>query len=152
MNEEIERKFLVSVVPDGLGAGLRLRQGYLAVSGDTNVRIRDLGDAQVLTVKGGAGMRRVEVELLLSPAQFDALWPLTEGRRLEKTRYRVPIGIHTAELDVFEGDLHGLRLVEVEFDSVTDAQVFQPPDWFGVDVTGEPQWSNASLALNGRPG
>jgi adenylate cyclase len=46
------------------------------------------------------------------------LWRLTVGRRLEKTRYRIPLGRLTIELDVFHGKLRGLIVAEVEFASM----------------------------------
>ncbi len=38
----------------------------------------------ILTIKAGAGIERAEEELLLDPARFERLWPLTAGRRVEK--------------------------------------------------------------------
>jgi len=60
---EIERKFLVPAVPSSLelGSGARLRQGYLAIDGPVEVRIRRTDDAASFTVKAGAGLSRTEV-------------------------------------------------------------------------------------------
>ena len=52
----------------------------------------------------------------------------------------------TAELDVFEGDLAPLTLVEVEFDSVDAANEFTAPDWFGEDVTESGKYHNSYLS------
>ena len=38
-------------------------------------------------------------------------------------------------------------LVEVEFNSLEEAEAFIPPAWFGEEVTGNKQYSNAQLAL-----
>jgi CYTH domain-containing protein len=57
----------------------------------------------------------------------------------------------TAVVDVFGGDLEGLCLVEVEFASEAGAAAFVAPDWFGEEVTGRPEWSNAPLSRFGRP-
>ena len=148
---EIERKYLLDATPADLPPGAPIRQGYLAVDGPTEVRIRSIGDRRVLTVKGGHGLERAEVELELDRERFDALWPLTQDRQLDKTRHRVPLGALTAEVDVYHGSLDGLLVAEVEFDSIADADAFEAPDWFGRDVTGEAGWSNASLAAAGRP-
>lgn len=148
---EIERKYLLVETPDDLPTGSAIRQGYLAVDGPTEVRIRAIDDRYVLTVKGGHGLERAEVELDLDRDRFDALWPLTQGRQLDKTRHRVPIGSLIAEVDVYRGSLDGLVVAEVEFASVADAEAFDPPGWLGRDVTGERGWSNAALATNGRP-
>ena len=56
-----------------------------------------------------------------------------------------------AEVDLFEGELAGLCIVEVEFDSVEASGAFAPPPWFGREVTGVAGWSNAELARRGRP-
>jgi CYTH domain-containing protein len=153
---EIERKWLLSSAPasDVLGSGERLRQGYLAVDADAEVevRIRFAGPSTVVTIKGGTGLSRAEVELpVTTPDRAEALWALTAGRRVEKVRHRVPVGELTAEVDLYEGALAGLSTAEVEFASVADAHAFVAPRWFGAEVTGERRWSNASLARHGMP-
>ena len=153
---EVERKFLVGDVPDGVGAGASLRQAYLAIDGDVEVRVRDEDGSFTLTVKGGSGLERTEVEAALDAERFAELWPLGEGRRIEKVRHRVPLddagapGL-VAELDVFAGVLAGLVVVEVEFPDRAAADAFTPPAWFGEELTGSRGWSNADLARYGRP-
>jgi CYTH domain-containing protein len=51
---------------------------------------------------------------------------------------------------VNDGSLAGLRVVEVEFDSVEAARSFEPPGWFGEEGTGGPAWSNCELAASAR--
>ncbi len=148
---EIERKFRVARVPEGLAGGAALRQAYVAVDGDVEMRVRSDGAHHVLTVKGGRGLERAEVELAIDADAFAALWALARDRHLEKTRHRVEVGGLTAELDVYGGGLAGLMVVEVEFPSRGEAEAFTPPDWFGAEVTGSPGWSNADLASAGAP-
>ena len=149
---EIERKWLVTAAPAGMTtAGQHIRQGYVARDGNVEVRVRTIDARSVLTIKVGAGLTRREVELEIGAAEAGELWPATEGRRIEKVRYRVPVGDHVAEVDVYEGPLAGLRTVEVEFASEADAASFVAPPWFGDEVTGDARWSNASLAASGRP-
>lgn len=147
---ERERTFLVADMPELPDDGTRIRQGYLAVDGDVQVRIRDReGRGRSLTVKGGRGAVRAEVELAIGADRFEELWPLTAGRRIEKTRYVVPVDGADAELDVFAGDLSGLVLVEVELGSDEAMRDFEPPTWFGPEVTDDDRYSNASLAERG---
>jgi CYTH domain-containing protein/CHAD domain-containing protein len=147
---ERERTFLVADMPELPDAGTRIRQGYLALDGDVQVRIRDRqGRGRSLTVKGGRGGSRTEVELDISADRFEQLWPLTVGRRIDKTRYVIPVDGADAELDVFAGDLTGLVLVEVELDSDEAMAAFEPPAWFGTEVTDDDRYSNASLAVRG---
>jgi adenylate cyclase len=144
---EIERKYQVKRLPDGLDDGAPMVQRYLAVDGDTQVRLRRKGDRRLLTVKAGGGMNHAEEELELDSERFDRLWPLAAGREIRKVRYEVALGDGlVAELDVFEGHLDGMVCVEVEFPSDHAADSFTPPDWFGPEVTGDPQWANVALA------
>ena len=152
---EIERKFRVAQLPDpsaGAGPGSALRQAYVAIDGDVEVRVRSEDGDCTLTVKGGRGLVRAEVEVPIDTARFEELWALAGERTVEKTRRRIPLGDDLAELDVYGGRLAGLAVVEVEFASTGDAARFRPPDWFGAEVTGEPGWSNAALARDGVPG
>jgi CYTH domain-containing protein len=155
MGLEIERKFLVDRLPGAPGApsGATIRQGYLiAAENGTELRIRQKRDRFFQTVKRGEGLSRTEIEIELSPDQFEQLWPYTEGRRVSKTRYTVPVGDHFAEIDRFDGDLTGLVLVEVEFASIEASRQFSPPEWFGVEVTEDSRYKNRSLAVYGIPG
>lgn len=151
---EIERKFLVAALPSGLGPGLALDQGYLVIGegGSSEARLRREPGRLSLTVKHGRGLVRGEYEVELSVEQFDALWPATSGRRLEKTRSRVPLGDGTvAEVDVYSGALAGLSVVEVEFGSQEQAAAFAPPAWFGREVTDDDRYKNRRLATDGLP-
>ncbi len=153
-SREVERKFLVDRVPAEVCAveSVRIRQGYLAVSSESEVRIRDSDGDYTLTVKSGRGIERAESEVQLLGTQFEKLWPMTEGHRVEKRRMRVALedGL-VAELDVYEGGLEGLVTVEVEFASRREADEFVPPSWFGEDVSEDHRYKNASLARFGSP-
>jgi CYTH domain-containing protein len=149
---ERERKWLVRGAPEDIGEGTRLRQGYLT-TGTVAVRIREAdGDECTLNIKSGSGAVRTELEWPLDAAEFEALWHLTGDRRIEKMRHRIELdGGRVAELDVFAGELEGFDLVEVEFDDEVSMAEFQPPDWFGREVTDDDRYGNASLALHGAP-
>jgi CYTH domain-containing protein/CHAD domain-containing protein len=151
---EIERKFLLPALPDAAvrAAAVRIEQGYLAIAEQTEVRLRRAGGRMTLTAKRGHGETREEHEIALYLEQFEALWALTAERQLVKTRRRLPLeGGLTAEVDAYEGRLAGLAVVEVEFASAEASRAFQPPDWFGEEVTGDLAHSNQSLASNGLP-
>jgi CYTH domain-containing protein len=126
---ELERKFLVARSPDGLERcrATSVRQGYLALDpAGVEVRVRLRAGRATLTIKGGRGRARAEEEFELDRARFERLWPLTEGRRIEKTRYEVPLeGGLTAELDLYGGPLEGLMTAEVEFGSTGEADAYK---------------------------
>jgi adenylate cyclase len=151
---EIERKFLIGEVPDlGGRPSSRIEQGYLALAdgeGGAEVRLRRRDGETLLTVKSAGATTRVEEEIELDDERFESLWPLTEGRRLSKRRFLLDDSAGTIELDVYEGELAGLVVAEVEFGDEAAADEFEPPAWFGEDVTADPSFRNATLATKGR--
>jgi adenylate cyclase len=144
---EIERKFLVDGLPEEVRArpAVLIRQGYLSVE-PAEVRIRSCNDtSHELTVKSVGGLSRAEVNLPLTPEQFEELWPLVQ-RSIEKERTRYEVDGGTAEIDVYRGPLAGLVVAELEFSSEVEAAAFVPPLWFGTEVTTDPRYRNAALA------
>ena len=152
---EIERKFVLAAPPAGLEQHphARIEQGYLALDPNgTEVRLRRMGEDRTLTIKSGSGLVRTEDVLELGAEHFDALWPLTEGRRIVKTRHRVPLdGGLIAEVDVYEDALEGLVVAEVEFGDEAASRAFQAAGWLGDEVTGDKRYANRTLAVSGRP-
>ena len=145
--KEIERKWLVKELIDLQAYEAdTIEQGYIIVAenGD-ELRLRNKNGVYIQTLKKGAGLVREEVEITLTIEQFEKLWPLTEGRRLKKKRYKIPCAEYLIELDVFD-DI-SLVLVEVEFDSEEQAVSFTPPEWFGEDVTAASEYKNRNIAL-----
>ncbi len=149
---EVERKFLVNVPPslDTTDAD-EIEQGYLAIGSDAEVRVRRKGDRLLLTAKRGSGLSREEAEVELDRESFDELWRLTGGARLKKRRHVLPHGDLKIELDVYGGDLEGLIVAEIEFRSEEEAKAFDPPGWFGEEVTGDHRFLNETLATAGAP-
>ena len=150
---EIERKYLVAALPEGLDAfpHTEIEQGYLCTS--PTLRIRRMGDFFILTVKervhsATSAIVNREDEFALSAESYSQLKMKCEGLMVCKTRYRIPVGEYTAELDIFHGAHEGLLLVEVEFPSVAAADAFAPPAWFGHDVSTDPRYRNSWLAKN----
>ena len=147
--QEIERKWLVRELPKLTNLKHeRIVQGYLAISSEgAEVRVRRRGDQCVETVKSQGGLTRDEIEIEISHGQFLALWPATEGRRLEKIRYTMNENGCQLELDVYQGSLAGLVIAEVEFESAEASQRFSPPSWFDKEVTENKHYRNSHLAL-----
>ena len=127
---EIERKYLVLHLPGPLESYpcRILEQGYLNTS--PVVRIRRDNDRYELTYKSAGLMSRQEYNLPLDDKSYEHLLTKIDGRLIKKKRYMIPLSSAlTAELDIFEGDLAPLMLVEVEFDTEDAANSFLPPDW-----------------------
>ena len=148
---ERERRFLVADVPARLPEPRRIVQGYLT-TGHVTVRVRRIDDRRILTIKAGGGRDRLEIERDLDDAEFEALWAEATELRIVKRRHLIALdGGLTAELDLFDSDLTGRRLVEVEFDDEATADAFVAPDWFGREVTDDLRYTNAALARDGWP-
>ena len=147
---EIERKYLVKALPENLEGyeQKRISQGYLCTN--PVIRIRRSNDEYFLTYKGKGLMAREEHEFPLSAEAFEHLLPKIDGILIDKIRYLIPLDeTHAAELDVFQGTLAPLRLVEVEFASVEEAEHFVAPEWFGDDVTNSGEYHNSNLSKRG---
>lgn len=144
---EIERKYLVHRLPGHMeNYPCRIiSQGYLNTS--PVIRIRQDNDRYELTYKSEGLMARQEYNLPLTREAYKHLLTKIDGRLIQKKRYLVPLENHlTAELDVFEGDLAPLLLVEVEFSSEEEASSFTPPSWFGEEVTFSGKYHNSRLS------
>jgi CYTH domain-containing protein len=152
---EVERKWLVagleSLPADVLAAEPdEIDQGYLTIGADGGeTRVRRRGGRFTLTVKSGRGLVRKECEVELDAEQFEALWPATEGARVQKSRRSVAgEGGLTIEVDVYAGALSGLVVAEVEFDDPWGAEAFVVPPWFEREVTSDDAYKNRSLAVS----
>lgn len=149
MSQEIERKFLVSSddYKQLAVCSYRIAQAYLSKDPDRTVRIRIKGDRGYITVKGrgnDSGMSRYEWEREVPVAEARELLSLCLPVIIEKTRYEVPVGTHTFEVDEFHGAHAGLVVAEVELHS--EKETVALPAWLGREVTGEEPYYNAYLS------
>lgn len=148
---ETERKFLVSDhrFIDLATQKSAIAQGYLNTHPERTVRVRIKGDEAYLTIKGKSspnGLSRFEWEKPIAPDEARKLLGLCEPGVIEKTRYLVPAGRHTFEVDVFEGQNLGLVIAEIELSS--EDETHEVPDWLGPEVTGQAKYYNANLIKN----
>lgn len=147
MGFEYERKFLV--VGDGwlqrVGSTVDIRQGYIAVASDTEVRVRVHGDVAELTTKSReVAVRRAEIN---APIPVDAARELLDTfatRIIEKTRYSLDADPYAWTVDVFHGQDEGLVLLEVESDDALAG--LDVPEWVGDEVTADPRFRNSYLS------
>jgi adenylate cyclase len=151
MGIEIERKYLLKndnwkalVAKSG-----NYKQGYLqtGVEGKENssVRVRIADDKATLNIKStGLNVKRLEFEyeIPLHDAE-QMLASLCNNKVVEKTRYIVPYGGHTWEIDVFAGDNDGLVVAEVELSDVNEE--FEKPDWLAEEVSDDIRYYNSHL-------
>ncbi len=106
-----------------------------------------------LTFKEGEGIVRRERDVIISGAQFEEMWGMTEGKRISKTRRRIPSSDESIKIvmDILKGPLLGIIIIEAEFPSEEAANKFVPPPYFGKEITGMKEYYSGQLAINGKP-
>ena len=157
-NIEIERKFLYSghQIPHSLLSNTvsldMVTQFYLKAEKDEEVRMHmEVNSSGIVscykTTKTGNGLERTEDIQEITEDEFGMA--LYESRLIPIFKCRISaMDAHTGleiEIDTFMGELYGLRVVEVEFQSVEDSQSFKVPQWFGKEVTNDLAFKNKSL-------
>ena len=153
---EIERKFLVGNVPNIRFSWEKVEiiQFYTRPRPD-NFRIRcvthldgrrEYEQTLKVTPDPEDPTVRLECNVPLRAKEYKALAGIAR-RWIFKERYLVPLenGL-TAYLDVFKGDLEGLRWVEVEFASKEQRDAFVRPWWIRHDISLQEWASNAYVA------
>ena len=159
---EIERKFLMNagqldqlmmVTPSWRST--ILTRGYLSISVDMGVIIVEPFTGKyreafaMLTHKVGTGLSREETEVHIPINVAHELLTSAKGHIIKKVRFDFDLnGVHL-EVDEFEARHTGLIIAEVEFASVEEANFWEPPLFFGREVTNSPQYSNHQLAFLG---
>lgn len=154
---EIERKFLLPKYPEQLINTGELKiitrqsmdQTYLAIDGAQELRVRkitDLDSGEVTfthTFKDGKGISREEIEYYISEGLYNQMIDAVKAVPLLKERLTGLWNGTTVEIDVYT-QLE-LSVLEVEFDSLEEAERFNAPEWFGQDVSTERQYSNKTV-------
>ena len=150
MGMEIERKFKVKELPadlDGYDFHI-IEQAYLTT--EPTIRVRREDDRFYMTYKGIGGkntsLAHEEYNLPLTEEAYNTLSSKADGNIIRKKRILIPYGRHMIELDIFAAPFEPMTIAEVEFGSIEDANDFVPPDWFGEDVTGQKEYTNAYLS------
>ena len=144
---EIEKKYLVSHIPDNLDEFhcRHIEQGYLSTN--PVVRVRRDNDEYYLTYKGKGMMVREEYNLPLTREAYEHLIKKADGNIISKKRYELPDNSgHTIELDIFEGVFEGTVLAEVEFSTVEEADNYIAPDFFFKVVTNDSEYHYSNMS------
>ncbi len=145
MGIEIEKKFLVNILPPDLAPGDDISQGYLLNTPEKTVRVRIKGNKGYLTIKGPP------VELVRPEYEYEI--PVTDagqmldrfcdGKVIEKCRHTCRHQGMTWVIDRFSGANQGLVVAEIEL--TAPDQVVSVPSWAGPEVTDDPRYLNANL-------
>ena len=144
---EIERKYLVKQGIHNVIAKIRphqITQAYLVNEKSKSVRIRIMDEVAYLTIKSDMiGITRKEYEYEIPVNEALSLIESFDLKMLKKKRYKVDFNSKTWEIDVFDENLDGLVLAEIELQR--EDEKFEIPEWVGLEVTSDPAYLNASL-------
>jgi adenylate cyclase len=167
MGTEVERKFLVLdesflKEPKNVVRVRRLLQGYPRAQ-SLSLRFQHVTwiwplhvrpEEGRITIKSASpGLSRVEFEYSIPAEDAKALLGEFCGAdRVRKIRVDVQHGKDTWEVDVYEDDLEGLMVCELEFHGESsEIAVSRRPPWLGPEVTNEALYYNQNLAQQGWP-
>ena len=141
--DEFELTYLPKRIPEGIkGApSKKMLDIYLPAKAEhPSLRIRKQGDLLEIMKKElvdeNDASHKKETAIILTEAEYADLEKLP-GKRIEKTRYYFSESGITYEIDIFEGPLAGLVLVDIEFPSAVNKSQFTAPEWLLADVTQE---------------
>ncbi len=146
MADEIEKKFLLNRIPsEFMINGINMAQGYMLNQKQKVVRVRIAGDQAFLTIKGetvNAARKEYEYPIPISDAQ-EMLELFCDKPFVEKIRYIISYKGFNWEVDQFLGTNSGLIVAEIELDD--SDQIFEKPDWIGIEVTNDSRYYNSNL-------
>jgi len=151
---EIERRFLVPLdvakKQANKSPSFYIEQTYLPDCGKWQIRSRmKLHDGKrtyIMTMKRKNGHgSSIELEETTTSAMHTKIRSQT-GMAIEKSRtcHKMKSG-HVIELDIFHDEslIPGYAIAEIEVESMEDK--INIPDWFGEEITGRSEFSNAKI-------
>jgi adenylate cyclase len=150
---EIERRYLVAKIPYGYQEYPHedIKTGYFKSDEGVDIRIRQKGEIFFTDVKKGTGRNRPEGDpILLTHEEFEELWAQIAVGKSE-TRYYIPVRGGIAELKCMHVRDERRGEVEVEFDTKEEAESFEPPEWFGREITDDQNYTSEALKETGYP-
>jgi CYTH domain-containing protein len=126
-----------------------VRQGFFPDRTGRSAHVQVAGETGHLILVSQPSTSPLEEPAEISRPQAEALLELTAGQT-EYLSIPIDIGSHSATIQRFVTPAP-LDLISIAFRQDKMARKFQPPVWFGPEVTSEPTYQVRSLALTGLP-
>jgi CYTH domain-containing protein len=152
---ERERRYLLQDLPEGLSRAehhLQITDNYIT---GTRLRIRKVRDPQTnqwvvkftqkFTPNPNDLSRTVITNLYLNAAEAETL-SIFEANEIRKNRYYYDFEGRRFSIDMFLGDLFGLVLAEVNFETDEELEHFPKPPFAIADVTNNEMFSGGELS------
>lgn len=151
---ELERRFLVSELPPNAVRPIRISDRFIR---GTSLRLRKMEDldetagpifklAQKFRLDQGDPTRVMLTNIYVERFEYELLAGLPADP-LRKIRYSVDIGKRFVGVDVFDGPLEGLVMMEADFGSEEEMDSFVPPSFAEKEVSRDDRFSGGRLAL-----
>jgi adenylate cyclase len=147
MATERERKYLVNSEFKHLAIKeIKIIQTYFSIDPEKTIRLRTADEKAFITIKTrsrGKSISRSEWEFQIPLEDAIEMMSLCLPGKIVKSRFLIPSGKLTWEVDVFHDKNEGLIIAEIELNS--EDERFEKPDWLGEEVTGIPEYFSANL-------
>ncbi|WP_252236043.1 CYTH domain-containing protein [Clostridium sp. ZS1] len=150
---EIERKWLFNIneVPIELSSTITYyTQGYLSINPEVRVRSKVVENLITnittdktyrLCIKGEGTLTRHEIQKDLTKEEYEDLLEvgnLKSENLIQKRYYTILVEQYMLTVGIVdEGSINEFCYGEIEFDCEEEAKNFNPPTWFGKDVTND---------------
>lgn len=146
----VERRFLLkrSFPWDQFNKGVELSVGFLGIHGSREVALGVEGSKTWMSVHDRVG--GVVSAVPLEAMAFQALWAMTEGMRLTKTRRRGSLHGIDVVVDSYGGILAPLKLGSVSLPARTELPQ-ELKKYFGREVDSRGEYAESRLAFHGLP-
>jgi len=145
---EIERKFLLKndSWKNAIARKIAIIDGLIARGDISKVRVRIADGAATIAVKSDrVGMTRSEFEYPIPLSHAQEMLETVCDHTLEKERYLVTHGQNTWTVDIYQGDLSGIQVAEIELTS--EKSLVELPDWVDREVTNDPAYKKINIVL-----
>src|SRR5947207_13134769 len=151
---ERERRYLLQDLPEGLTPAsphVQITDNYIT---GTRLRLRKIRDPQTnkwtlkLTQKFALNKsdlsRTILTNVYLNATEYNAL-AVFEANEIRKNRYSFEHAGNKYGIDLFLGDLLGLILAEISFESDEELEQFERPAFTFAEVTNSEMFTGARL-------
>ncbi len=153
---EFLRTFLIEALPEPLTRASRHLQFFDNYIANTRMRLRNLRDpltkewTHILQQRFPAQSDDVSclkiAEIYLNEAEYGR-FQLFEGNEIRKNRYFHEFDRKSFSFDVYLGELWGVNIARVEFDSADAMKTFEPPPFAVFEVTNDPFFLGDNLVF-----
>ncbi len=135
MSQEIERKFLISKMPDlSKYQPIRYERYYIYRDGKVEMRVQKKENKFEIERKEMINkLSAKKTKLKISAPEFEKLKTFGSDVII-RDGYNL-FSSPDVSIKIYHGKYEGLKKVEVEFKSEEQATSFQIPDWYGEEIT-----------------